>query len=51
MNRSSLVGLFVQGARWSYRKYGVKGAAAFIAVGMAAYYLVDRELSKVGEEW
>lgn len=51
MNRTGLFGLFVKGLRWSYRKYGVKGGVAFLAAGLLVYYLVDRELSNVGEEW
>lgn len=51
MNRTGVFGLFVKGLRWSYRKYGAKGAAAFVVSGLLVYYLIDRELSKVSEKW
>mgnify|MGYP007023708236 CR=1 FL=1 len=28
------------GLKWSYDEYGAKGAAAFLVVGLLAYYLV-----------
>ncbi|PSQ52589.1 hypothetical protein BRD20_07075 [Halobacteriales archaeon SW_8_65_20] len=32
------------GLRWSYDEYGVKGAAAFLVVGLLAYYVaMERE--------
>lgn len=36
--------LFGRGLKWSYRKYGLKGAVAFVAVAGLAYYLVKRRL-------
>lgn len=47
MSGPGAFGLFVKGLRWSYRRYGWKGAAAFAAVGALVYYLVDRELSEL----
>lgn len=37
-------GLFTKGVKWSYRKYGLKGAAVFVLLGLVAYYLVDQKL-------
>lgn len=37
-------GLFTEGLRWSYRKYGLKGAAGFVLLGVVAYYLVNEKL-------
>lgn len=37
-------GLFTKGLKWSYRKYGLKGAAAFVLLGLVAYYLVSEKL-------
>ena len=37
-------GLFTKGLEWSYRKYGLKGAAAFVLVGLVAYYVVNERL-------
>jgi len=32
------------GLRWSYDEYGLKGAAAFLVVGLLAYYVaMERE--------
>lgn len=42
-------GLFTKGLRWSYRKYGLKGAAAFVLVGLVAYYVVNEKLEDVLE--
>lgn len=42
-------GLFTKGLRWSYRKYGVKGAAAFVLLGVVAYYVVTERLDDLLE--
>lgn len=36
--------LFTKGLKWSYREYGLKGAAAFVLVGLVAYYVVTEKL-------
>ena len=36
--------LLGRGLKWSYRKYGLKGAVGFIAVVGVAYYLVSDRL-------
>lgn len=36
--------LFGRGVKWSYKKYGLKGAVAFVAVAGLAYYLVSSRL-------
>ncbi|WP_255149817.1 hypothetical protein [Halorarius halobius] len=38
------MGLFTKGVKWSYRKYGVKGAAAFVLAGVVAYYVVSEKI-------
>lgn len=42
-------GLFTKGLKWSYRKYGLKGAAAFVLLGVVAYYLVNEKLEELLE--
>lgn len=39
--------LFARGLRWSYRKYGFKGAAAFVLLAVAGYYLAKRRLDRL----
>jgi hypothetical protein len=34
--------LFLKGLRWSYRRYGVKGALGFLLLGVLAYVLFER---------
>lgn len=41
--------LFTKGLQWSYRKYGVKGAAAFVLLGVVAYYVVTERLDDLLE--
>ncbi|WP_255196118.1 hypothetical protein [Halorarius litoreus] len=40
-------GLFTKGLQWSYREYGLKGAAAFVLLGLVAYYVVNEKLEAV----
>jgi hypothetical protein len=42
-------GLFTKGLKWSYRKYGLKGAAVFVLLGLVAYYLVNERLEEMLE--
>lgn len=49
MKSPGVVALFVKGLRWSYRRYGWKGAAAFAAASLLLYYLLDREFSSLVE--
>lgn len=37
-------GLFTKGLKWSYRKYGLKGAVAFVLLGLVAYWVVNEKL-------
>lgn len=39
--------LFARGLRWSYRKYGLKGAAAFALLAVAGYYLAKRRVDRL----
>ncbi|MFB6191731.1 MAG: hypothetical protein ABEI11_00235 [Haloarculaceae archaeon] len=39
--------LFARGLRWSYRKYGLKGAAAFAVLAVAGYYVAKRRLNRL----
>jgi len=39
--------LFASGLRWSYRKYGLKGAAAFALLAVAGYYVAKRRVSRL----
>lgn len=39
--------LFARGLRWSYRKYGLKGAAAFVVLAVAGYYVAKRRLDRL----
>lgn len=39
--------LFGRGLRWSYREYGLKGVAVFVAVVAVGYYLVDQQFDDV----
>lgn len=40
-------GLFAAGLKWSYRKYGTRGAVAFLLAGAVAYYLLDRKFEEL----
>jgi hypothetical protein len=40
-------GLFTKGLKWSYRKYGLKGAAVFVLLGLVAYYLINEKLEEL----
>lgn len=42
-------GLFTKGLKWSYRKYGLKGAAGFVLLGLVAYYVVNEKLEDLLE--
>lgn len=44
------MGLFTKGLKWSYREYGIKGAAAFVLVGLVAYYVVTEKLEVALDE-
>lgn len=39
--------LFGAGLKWSYRKYGTKGAIAFVLAGAVAYYLLNEKLEEL----
>lgn len=39
--------LFARGLRWSYRKYGLKGAAAFGLLALAGYYVATRRFERL----
>jgi hypothetical protein len=39
--------LFGRGLRWSYREYGLKGVAVFVAVVAVGYYMVDQQFDDV----
>lgn len=39
--------LFGKGLRWSYRKYGTKGAVAFLLVAAASYYVLNRKFEEL----
>lgn len=36
--------LFLKGMRWSYRRYGVKGALGYLLLGVLAYVLFERKI-------
>jgi hypothetical protein len=36
--------LFVRGLRWSYRKYGLKGAVGFCLLGIVGYLVFTRKI-------
>lgn len=42
--------LFARGLRWSYRRYGLKGAAAFAVLAVVGYYVAKRRLFGGGNE-
>lgn len=39
--------LFGAGLKWSYRKYGTKGAIAFVLAGAVAYYLLNEKFEEL----
>lgn len=41
--------LATKGLKWSYRKYGLKGAVAFVLLGLVAYYAVNQKLEALLE--
>lgn len=43
-------GLFTKGLKWSYRKYGLKGAAVFVLLGLVAYYVINEKLEDLLED-
>lgn len=43
-------GLFTKGLKWSYRKYGLKGAAAFVLLGLVVYWVVSERLEELLSE-
>lgn len=49
MANPGLYGLFAKGLRWSHRRYGLKGAAAFAASTLLAYYLIERKVAQLAE--
>lgn len=42
--------LFLKGLRWSYRRYGVKGALGFLLLGALAYVVFERTLRPNGRD-
>lgn len=36
--------LFLKGLRWSYRRYGAKGAVGYLLLGVLAYALFKRKI-------
>lgn len=39
--------LLGRGLKWSYERYGIKGAVGFLAVVSVAYYLASDRLDRV----
>lgn len=39
--------LFARGLKWSYRKYGTKGALAFALLAVAGYYVATRRVNEL----